>query len=246
VERYWPLVTEFPGVSDDEAQVFAVALDQVGATDDELLSTLSGDERERANRFQLDKPRRQFVVGRAVLRMLLGTRLNMRPADIALVCDEHGKPRLYGTSGLPELRFNLANSDDVILVGTALGCEIGVDVERLRAVSPLEEIAHRYFHQSELQEISAVRGAERDAAFLRCWTGKEAVLKAVGSGLSESLAGFRVPAANHDGTWINIPSTIAGNAASCWLQSLTPSNSYVGAIACFGAKRRASCYALRI
>ena len=47
--------------------------------------------------------------------------------------------------------------------------------------------------------------AERRRTFLKCWTAKEAVLKAVGLGLSGSLVAFQVPMEDHAGQWLQVP-----------------------------------------
>ena len=247
MELKWP---EFRGVltlAPDAAQVFAVPLGEVRMPGDELLTALSAEERERAERLKLDKPRRQFVVGRAALRAVLGAHLRTPPQDLAIDCDAHGKPRLAGASDSTGLRFNVAHSADVVIVAVTAGCEVGVDVERVRPVSHSEQIARRYFHTAEIDAILALPTSKRDHAFLQCWAGKEAVLKATGTGLTESLASFRVPVEHHAGTWINIPSaTIAERAGRCWLQPLVPSPGYVAALACVGEKRKVACFTLQM
>lgn len=245
VQILWPEVTEVTPLSPDEARVFAVPVDEVDASEDELLATLSAEEREHAERFQSDRARRQFVAGRAALRMLLGRLFVLPAANVELTIDAHGKPRVSGPGGSTLPKFNLAHSEDMVLVAVAFGCEVGVDVERVRAVSRWEQMARRYFHAGEVEEIFAAPPAERDAAFLRCWTGKEAVVKAIGGGLSESLAAFHVPVKNHHGTWVEIPRAVAGSAVRCWLQPLLPNSDYVGAVACVGEKRRVSFFTLR-
>ncbi len=44
---------------------------------EELAACLTIEERERAGRYKVDRPRESFVVGRSVLRMLLGSYTNM-------------------------------------------------------------------------------------------------------------------------------------------------------------------------
>ncbi|MFB6559952.1 MULTISPECIES: 4'-phosphopantetheinyl transferase family protein [unclassified Streptomyces] len=64
---------------------------------------------------------------------------------------------------------------------------VGVDLEALRSV-PVEEIAGATLTVREHRALHAEpRGLARSRSFLRCWTRKEAVLKAVGTGISTDL-----------------------------------------------------------
>jgi 4'-phosphopantetheinyl transferase len=103
---------------------------------------------------------------RAILEEVTGARVEFAVA-------EKGKPYLPGA---PEVRFNLAHSHDVALVGVALGVDVGVDIERLRPLPEYGAIAERFFPPSEREGLE-----ERD--FFRRWTRIEAKLKARGVGL---------------------------------------------------------------
>ena len=104
------------------------------------------------------------------LRTILET-VTGAPVEFAVA--EKGKPYLRGA---PEVRFNLAHSHELALVGVALGVEVGVDIERLRPLPEYAAIAERFFPPSEREGID-----ERD--FFRRWTRIEAKLKARGVGL---------------------------------------------------------------
>jgi len=70
---------------------------------------------------------------------------------------------------------------------------IGVDLERCRAGFPTADIACRYFAPAEVRRYLAIPDDHsRVTAFYRCWTRKEAVLKAMGAGLSVDLVAFEV------------------------------------------------------
>jgi 4'-phosphopantetheinyl transferase len=104
------------------------------------------------------------------LRAILETLTGARP-EFALA--EKGKPYLPGA---PEVRFNLARSQELALVAVALGVDVGVDIERLRPLPEYATIAERFFPPSEREGLD-----ERD--FFRRWTRIEAKLKARGVGL---------------------------------------------------------------
>ena len=235
MEIAWPYPTDVIGPSSGTLDVWAFRLDAVRATSAELSATLSAAERQRAEQFRLDEPRQRFVITRAALRRLLGRYLGTPASRIALENDRHGKPRL--AHGANDVHFNVAHSGSLALVAVTAGCEVGVDVERVRAVNHAEQIARRFFHPTETHAILSADSATRDAKFMRCWTGKEAVLKAIGSGVTGALASFRVPTDEFQAAWIELPPPLSGNRARCWLHGLTPSNGYVGAVACLGEER---------
>ena len=64
---------------------------------------------------------------------------------------------------------------------------VGVDVEVVRDF-PLEELRRSTLTESERRVVlGSPEGPARTSAFLRCWTRKEAVLKAVGVGITTDL-----------------------------------------------------------
>jgi 4'-phosphopantetheinyl transferase len=237
----WPTAAVPADLPSDDAHVWAVTLKKQPPTS-ELSAILSSDECQRAERFRFDEPRRRFIQSRAALRTILGAYLVNEPAEIVFQYDANGKPRIEDAENTTGLRFNLAQSDELALVAVVRGCEVGVDVERLRAVSHMEQIARRYFHQAEADEILGSAPATRLGVFLSCWTAKEAVLKAIGTGLGNSLSAFQAPIANFDGDWVNLPAAAIPVPARCWLQQLSPCNDYVAAVAFVGCKRRVECF----
>ena len=78
------------------------------------------------------------------------------------------------------------------LYAFTLGCELGVDVEQLRKLDDPESIARRFFSPGEASELLSLKPEERGPAFFRCWTRKEAYVKAIGDGLTIPLDCFQV------------------------------------------------------
>ena len=105
-------------------------------------SLLTPDERERAARFLFDHLRRSFIIARGALRVLLGRYLDTDPAGIRFAYGEKGKPTL---SQPARVRFNVSHSGGLALYALTLDCEIGVDVEQMRPLTDLWEIASRFF-----------------------------------------------------------------------------------------------------
>ena len=104
-----------------------------------------------------------------------------------------GKPRLADEWLSRPIEFNLAHSAGVGLCAVAIGHRVGVDLEQIRPNPSCMEIAQRFFAPAEVAALSRLTGDDLIRAFYRCWTRKEAYLKATGLGLSLPLASFVVP-----------------------------------------------------
>jgi 4'-phosphopantetheinyl transferase len=220
MELNWPQPSAFPSLTNGEVHVWAVRLDVGGAWEADSQKLLVGGEIERANKFVLEKPRRNFVTSRAALRSILGGYLGQQPHELAIVANSNGKPQLH----IGALGFNLTHSEDLALIAVTRGCEIGVDVESVRPIERLADLARRNFHPAEITAVDAAAAADAPSVFLRCWTRKEAVLKALGAGLRSPLAEFDTLSLASDGE-------ILVSGTRCYLQEIAPCGGYVAAIA---------------
>lgn len=173
-----------------EVIVFRSRLDEAEAASLEPL--LSREEEARAARFAFPLERARFVVSRGRLRMLLARLSGGDPMDLRIENDPDGKPRLGGECGQGRIRFNVAHSGDLWACAVALHQEVGLDVEEVRADRDVDRLAEGSFAPAETAAIRALRSRERRAAFHRCWTRKEAYLKARGIGITVPLDSFEV------------------------------------------------------
>jgi 4'-phosphopantetheinyl transferase len=153
-------------------------------------SQLAADEKERAERFRFAHLRVSYVIAHGVLRCLLARYLGTTAAEIEFLYNEQSKPRLAQPDC--RLRFNLSHSGALAACAFGLECEIGVDLEQIRPMPDLFDIAGRFFSPDECRDLEAVPPSQREAGFFTCWTRKEAYIKAVGGGLSIPLDSFRV------------------------------------------------------
>jgi len=151
---------------------------------------LSEDERARAARFHFEKDARRFVVARSSMRSILAGYTNTAPRDLRFVYAEQGKPSLEQNAA--DIRFNLSHAGDRAILGVARGREIGVDIEAMREDVEFDKLAERFFSDEERGTLRALPREKKSWAFFRCWTCKEAFLKAQGFGLTRSLSSFDV------------------------------------------------------
>lgn len=218
----------------EEIQVWSVRLDPSAERVEFLGRYLSSDEWQRANRFRFERHRRQYVVGRGSLRLLLSEYLNTPPEQVVFTYGPRGKPALMPGEREQDSRglfFNLSNSDERALIGFVRGREIGVDLEYLKPMPDCEQIAERFFSQSERLVLRGIPAERKEEAFFNCWTRKEAYLKAVGEGLAAPLDSFDVTLAPGEAPRMH---TLRGDAAAAsrwFFEHLRPAPDYIGAIA---------------
>ena len=156
---------------------------------------LSSEEQERARRFLVERARNEFVLTRGTLRSLLAGYLGSTPQEVRFRYAVRGKPALEGGS---DLSFNVSHTDGLALMAFVKRRAIGVDVENLDRKIEAERLAERFFSERERRALRPLRGDELQAAFFRCWTRKEAYIKAKGDGLSLALHQFAVSIAATD------------------------------------------------
>jgi 4'-phosphopantetheinyl transferase len=157
-----------------------------------LSDLLSADEADRRARFHFEGDRQDFTFARGMLRTVLAAYLKTDPRALGFRYSEHGKPSLVLTDPEEDLQFNLSHTQGAVLLGICRQRAIGVDIERVRKDFSPQEIATRFFSVSEQRALMSLPEAEQRQAFFRCWTRKEAFLKARGHGLSFPLDKFDV------------------------------------------------------
>jgi 4'-phosphopantetheinyl transferase len=182
-------------VADQAVHTIVADLDVSPDAVREARRLLSGDERGRADRFVFERDRSRFVAARGLLRTLLGRILSRPAPSLEFMYGAHGKPALGPALAGSGLRFNLSHSEGRALVAWTHGAAVGADLERVRPVAYGDAIARRFFSDDEQASLAGVEGAAWDAAFFRCWTRKEAFVKAIGDGLHHPLRAFTVPVA---------------------------------------------------
>lgn len=223
-----------------QVHVFAADLDLARAGKAFLPSWLSPDEQERASRFHFERDRRRFMAARGLLRGLLGRYCEREPSTLRFAYGPRGKPSLLAPAG--SLRFNLSHSGGLALFAFVREVELGVDLEQERPVPEAASIAERYFSRRENADLRSLAEPERSRAFFRCWTRKEAFIKATGDGLSRSLDAFDVTLAPGEPARLVRVEGEPALAGRFWLQDLEVSAGFAAALASEGRPRRVACW----
>ncbi len=151
---------------------------------------LSDDERQRADRMLSLKKRKEFILARVGLRLILANELSCNTKDLAFTYGAHGKPSMEMPLGVAPLHFNLAHSGGIAVLAITRSCPIGIDIEQHRKVDP--KLAYRFFTNAEWMKISEAESQTQTELFFRFWTLKEALLKATGDGIQRGLDSFEI------------------------------------------------------
>jgi len=164
-----------------------------GLPETELYESLSDDEKTRAGRIHAASERQNFIVRRGILRSLLGTTFGIEPFRIRFAATPVGKPFVAfpGDSGI---FFNLSHSGNDIVYAFSGHPETGIDIERIRTLEDIDELARNYFSAEEYAILMNQPGWKKNNAFIRIWSLKEALIKASGWPLEQGLAAFDVAA----------------------------------------------------
>jgi 4'-phosphopantetheinyl transferase len=204
------------------------ALDALPAEVQACYELLSSDERERATRYRVEGPRTGFILTRGTLRFLLGKYLQRAPQELAFRVTEFGKPFLQDAC---DLRFNVSHTEGMALLGFVREREIGVDVERIRPQPDARKLAERFFSLHERNALKDLSSGELQAAFFRCWSRKEAYIKARGEGLSLPLSEFDVSVATSSSRILLATRPDPAEAGRWVVRDLETSANYAAAVA---------------
>jgi 4'-phosphopantetheinyl transferase len=203
----------------------------------EYLMLLSENELARLNRFQSDEDKRRYTVAHASLRNILASYLPVKPEAIQFEVNAQGKPALHSNHTKNNIHFNLSHSGELALVAVVRDRPVGVDVEWIKPLNDHLKLAERHFSPAEISTIKNMEADTSSHAFIQLWTGKEALIKARGNGLSLPLDQFSLD------TLIDQPygsaCTVSDpeNVRSWWISPVHVPEGYLGAVAVEGEPR---------
>ena len=149
-------------------------------------------ELERAARMRFAVNRAEFLGARGIVRTVLAWHVGLAPHAIRFEGPRHEKPRLLDRA-CADIDVSVAHADGRIACAFLRNGAVGIDVEAIdRRIGDTLALAARVFSPAELEALDRSPRADLDRLFLRVWTRSEAVLKALGFGLSMPMDGFDV------------------------------------------------------
>ena len=223
-------------LDDDRVDVWLIDVRDASGDLESFTASLSQAERERAAKFKFAKDRRLFVVAHAALRSILAGYLELAPDSLQLDAGKNGKPVLAGILASSLVHFNLSHSHEIALLAVAPGREVGVDVEYVKRDFRFDDVAERFFTPREVAELRGLPHELQRQAFFKCWTSKEAFLKAKGTGLSGKLDEVEITLTGEQRV------QISANVPDWSLIELFPGGDYEGALVVEGDAALTRCY----
>ena len=199
-----------------------------GGVPEPLWNSLSGGERDRANRFLHARDRTLFALTRALLRTLLSEATSVPVNKIAFAEGAYGKPCLAETGGP---HFNVSHSGSWALIGLSDRRPIGVDIEAMHRAGGELELARSFFSDAEYRALASLENGMLLQSFYKIWTCKEAVLKALGAGISEHLKDFSVELTRERYAIHPDPNCVLPSLASVVAHSVEVPSGYAGCYA---------------
>jgi 4'-phosphopantetheinyl transferase len=193
---------------------------------DPSTAVLSIQEQERARRFRRGTDWRRFVARRVALRSILSRYLGVAPGEISFAFAEHGRPRVEGAG----LDFNLSTTGDLMVCAVATGRRVGVDVEPITRDVPRD--GSTFMSPGERRGVEALPVGEQASAITLAWVRKEALTKAVGTGLRIGLDTVVVPAGKGPILLTDLPPAFGGDTWT--LYDIDPAPAVAGAVAVSG------------
>jgi 4'-phosphopantetheinyl transferase len=163
-------------------------LDRTGPPDCAWLEVLDQEERERAMGFRTQEQRDAFAAAHALVRTALSAYGRSAPPDWRFAISPQGRPSVLDA----EISFSLTHAGPWAAVAIGAGQALGLDLEPIRPERDALPLARRFFAAAETEWLTGLPRGERPAGFAALWTVKEAVLKARGCGLTESLRSVEV------------------------------------------------------
>ena len=152
------------------------------------VALLDEQERARAAAFRLESPRQQYTVAHAMLRTLLSHVEPVPPTEWRFGRGNHGKSFVEGST----LAFSLSHTAGAVAVAISDGGPIGIDIEAIPSTPVDAQQFRSCLAANELAALNALPPDQRRQQFYELWVAKEAVAKAVGTGISSAMAGIRM------------------------------------------------------
>jgi 4'-phosphopantetheinyl transferase len=220
---------------ENEVHIWLVQTNDESSSPDDCKDLLSRVEQDRASKFRFETDQRRYTTSHAALRSILANYLNSPARELQFAAGPYGKPKLAPIHATEKVEFNLSHSHELALIAVAQGREIGVDVEWVREDFAFDEVAQRFFTTKEVAALHALPFHLQREAFYKCWTSKEAFLKAKGTGLAGQLDEVEIVASDQV---VRVKGTILNFS----LLELAVNAGYVAALVVEGSEPRLSYY----
>lgn len=178
----------------EDVELWSVPLDLSQSIS--ALPFIDDGERVRAMRYRRSADQIRFAATRSALRRLLADAVKADPGRLRFELSDAGKPRLAGRA---DVSFNVSHAGEYALIALSHKRDVGIDVEAVNAAIDWRELAPLVCTVAERRVLDSELPARQAERFFRCWTAKEALLKALGVGITEGLQALTVDLTDNTG-----------------------------------------------
>ncbi len=176
------------------------------------------------------------------MRAILASYLDLEPQEIHFEYGRHGKPFLADQPEPARLQFNLSHSHGLLLTAVSRFCAVGVDVERIRELDDMDDLANQLLSPVEEINWRKLPVDRQNCAFFNLWTRKEACLKATGDGITERLKEITVSFTTEGPAGELDAPGIPDSTQSWTLRQLNPAPGFASALAAPARDISVSCW----
>ena len=170
-----------------EVHIWHASIDEIACQLDIPSSKLSNEELQRANRFYFETDKKRYIIGRGILRSIIGHYLKVAAGELQFISGRYGKPALSSPYSHEKLKFSMSHSNGHALYAFVREREVGIDIEHIRDIPEMGEIVDLFFSDTEKKAFCSLPEGSRKQLFFQIWTRKEAILKGMGTGLNQPL-----------------------------------------------------------
>lgn len=171
----------------NEAHIWSYRIDPKIINIEPYQTLLSPKEVIRKNKYITQTLKDKYAISRGGLRMILSKYLSVSSETIDFSYSKFGKPSIISTQNTENVFFNLSHSGNLALCIVSSIIDIGVDVELRKPIQDVLDIAKLVCTEEEYKILLNDGEKNLQKNFYRIWTRKEALVKALGVGLSCSL-----------------------------------------------------------
>lgn len=146
-----------------------------------LKTILDEAELHRAERYHFEKDRNRFIICRALLKLILAKQTDVNVPDLKIGTEVNKKPYLISDNSI---KFNLSHTDDLAIIALC-NKDVGIDLEYQNEDFNFKEVLTHVYSNEEVNTI--LKSENQRYKFYKFWTRKEAIVKAIGTGINEHL-----------------------------------------------------------
>jgi 4'-phosphopantetheinyl transferase EntD len=148
----WPHAALPARLAEHDAVVCTASLLAGGDDVRAMATVLAPSERSRLETYTNDVVARRYLRGRMLLRVMLGAARGVAPAEVPLREGPHGKPYLVAGKARP-IWFSVSHCDELFVLAVSRKADVGVDVERERAIEQWQRVADRVLDPRERRQL---------------------------------------------------------------------------------------------